>query len=202
MRLLHNTTVLVVLLLGLQTFSAGQAAITGRVVSGATDEPLFAVNVLVQGTALGASTDGKGEFRISIMKPGTYVLLFSCVGFHQETRTNVVVEEGKTVELSIRMTLAPIQGEPIVVTASKREQSVQDVPVSVSTLDAASIARRNIVTLDDALRYVPGVNLTDWRRRAERGQRLRHPRAHQGRGAQSRARRLGRRSHHGSAAGA
>ena len=162
MRLLHNTTVLVVLLLGLQTFSAGQAAITGRVVSGATDEPLFAVNVLVQGTALGASTDGKGEFRISIMKPGTYVLLFSCVGFHQETRTNVVVEEGKTVELSIRMTLAPVQGEPIVVTASKREQSVQDVPVSVSTLDAASIARRNIVTLDDALRYVPGVNLTDW----------------------------------------
>ncbi|MEK9138199.1 MAG: TonB-dependent receptor plug domain-containing protein, partial [Bacteroidota bacterium] len=60
------------------------------------------------------------------------------------------------------MTPVPIQGEPVIVTASKREQSLQDVPVSVSTVDASSIARRNIVTLDDALRYVPGVNLTEW----------------------------------------
>jgi iron complex outermembrane receptor protein len=34
--------------------------------------------------------------------------------------------------------------------------------MSVSTMDAGSISRRNIITLDDALRYVPGVNLTEY----------------------------------------
>jgi outer membrane receptor for ferrienterochelin and colicins len=52
-----------------------------------------------------------------------------------------------------------IQSDVVVVTASKREQSFREVPVSVSTVTAQAILERNVISIDDALRYVPGVNL-------------------------------------------
>ena len=47
----------------------------------------------------------------------------------------------------------------MVVTANRREQSLREAPVSVSTVSSKMIADHVSVTLDDALRYVPGVNM-------------------------------------------
>ena len=58
------------------------------------------------------------------------------------------------------MTPAPVETEQIVVSASKREQSLQDVPVSISLLDGGLIQQRNLLSPEDALRYIPGVSLT------------------------------------------
>ena len=138
------------------------ATIEGKVTAKNSGDPLAGVNVMLQGTTRGMTTNLEGEFQFSDVKEGTYGLSFSLVGYQRETRLDIAVREGEKVAIQVEMTPVPIQGEPIIVTANKREQSLQDVPVSVSTMDAASIARRNIVTLDDALRYVPGVNLTDW----------------------------------------
>lgn len=145
-----------------QSVFAQLAFIKGKVVARSSGEPLAGVNILLQGTTRGMATNVGGVFQFSDVRPGTYGLSFSLVGYQRETRPDIIVREGEAVELRIELTPSPIQGEPIIVTANKYEQSLQDVPVSVSTMDAASIARRNIVTLDDALRYVPGVNLTEW----------------------------------------
>lgn len=51
--------------------------------------------------------------------------------------------------------------EEIVVTASRREQSVQDVPASVAVLDPESYAAGGLNTLTEVLKYVPGVNFND-----------------------------------------
>jgi iron complex outermembrane receptor protein len=75
-------------------------------------------------------------------------------------RPDVVVEAGKETVLDVAMVQSPIQSEQVVVTASKREQSLQDVPVSISVMDAAEISQRNSTSLEDALRYIPGVNMT------------------------------------------
>ncbi len=56
----------------------------------------------------------------------------------------------------------PIQSEAVVVTASKREESLLEAPVSVSVMDASAIRTRNLVTIDEALRYIPGVNMTEF----------------------------------------
>lgn len=62
------------------------------------------------------------------------------------------VESGGAVE-RVRL-------EEIIVTAQKREQSIQDVPIPVSVLDGDDLARRNLVRLEDYLALVPGVNPT------------------------------------------
>ena len=137
-------------------------AVNGRAVDKRTGEPLPGVNVLLQGTLRGTATTPNGEYSFAHVAPGTYALAFSCVGYQREMRPGVVVEAGKTAVVNAQLTAVPIQTEPVIVTASRREQSFQESPVSVSMLDASRIAYRNSVTIDDALRYVPGVNMTDW----------------------------------------
>jgi outer membrane receptor protein involved in Fe transport len=51
-----------------------------------------------------------------------------------------------------------IQLEEITVTAQKREQRLLDVPISVTALSAEEITRRRLVSAEDYLRAVPGVN--------------------------------------------
>jgi outer membrane receptor for ferrienterochelin and colicins len=124
------------------------------------EEPLVAVSVFLQGTVRGTSTDANGAFRLGSIPAGTYSLVFSLLGYERMTRTDLVVEDGKETFVSVTMTQAPIQTAPVVVTANKRQQSLQEVPVSISLMEAAELRRRNSLTLEEALRYVPGVNMT------------------------------------------
>ncbi len=51
--------------------------------------------------------------------------------------------------------------EEVVVTANKREQSIQDVPLSISAFGKDEIEKKNLVDMDDYLRTMPGVNMID-----------------------------------------
>ncbi len=139
---------------------AASGSIAGRVTSAVNAEPLAGVNILLQGTVRGATTNTSGEFRIREVPPGTYTLLFSFVGYQLVRLPDVVVRDGEETSVAVTMKEAPLQTEQVVVTASKREQSLAEVPVSISVMDAAAMYARNSTTIDEALRYVPGVNLT------------------------------------------
>ncbi|MDT9599182.1 TonB-dependent receptor [Sphingosinicella sp. GR2756] len=50
--------------------------------------------------------------------------------------------------------------QEIIVTATKRAESVQDVPLSISVVTADEISKRGLVSAEDYLRGIPGVNQT------------------------------------------
>lgn len=54
----------------------------------------------------------------------------------------------------------PVLGE-IVVTATKREESLQDVPIAVSVIGGESLAQNAISTLEDATSLVPNVTVAE-----------------------------------------
>jgi outer membrane receptor for ferrienterochelin and colicins len=139
---------------------ASGGSLAGRVTTKDDAEPLVGVNVLLLGTVRGTTTNSRGEFHIPEVPAGRYTLVFSMVGYHREKRSDVDVVDGKETLLTLTMNQAPVQTEQIVVTASKREQSLQEVPASISVMEAGEIKVRNSLTIDDALRYIPGVNIT------------------------------------------
>ncbi len=51
--------------------------------------------------------------------------------------------------------------EEIIVTATKREEMLQDIPMSVAVIDNEAIERRGLIGMEDYLRSVPGVNQID-----------------------------------------
>lgn len=137
----------------------GTGAISGIVTDAETKNPLTGANVIIKGTFLGAVTDIHGEFRIAKIPVGIYTVETSLIGYQRKLLSGIIIKQSEEYSLAIQLVPSEIQAEEVIVTASRREQSLQEVPVSVSTVTAKTIAERNNVTLDDALRYVPGVNL-------------------------------------------
>lgn len=50
--------------------------------------------------------------------------------------------------------------EEVVVTATKREESLATIPASITVVSGVEVERRNMLTFDDLVRVVPGVNVT------------------------------------------
>lgn len=142
--------------------SAQTGTVSGRVTGAPGGEVLPGVNVTVHATARGTTTDARGKFLLRGIPPGTYTVAFSLVGYARAVVPGVAVTAGGDTTLDVVMDPLPIPVDLVVVTASRREQSLQDVPVSVSSVDASWLGVRNFQTIDDALRYVPGVNLTEY----------------------------------------
>jgi len=141
-----------------ETLAAG--SIAGKVTGSPGGEAIVGANIVLRGTTKGTTTSAEGRYRLTDLAPGNYTLVFSLIGYLRVVRSDVVVEDGKETVVNVTMSQSPVQVEQVVVTASKREQSLEDVPVSISVVDAAEIKLRNSLAIDDALRYVPGVNMT------------------------------------------
>ena len=137
-----------------------RGAIEGIVINREDSLSLVGANITLGGTVLGTSTDSKGNFSLQNVPVGRYPLSVSLVGFQRKTFRDVAVNAGETTRLAIQLEPEAILTAPVIVTASRREQSLQEAPASVTVIDDKTISDRNTVTLDEALRYVPGVNVT------------------------------------------
>ncbi|MBW7888658.1 MAG: TonB-dependent receptor, partial [Bacteroidetes bacterium] len=118
-------------------------------------EPVFGAVVRIDNTTLGTVTDSEGKFKIKNLPPMLRSLTVSAIGFKTKTiSADFLISDS----LTIFLISSPVQTPTVMVTANKHEQAVEDVPVSVNILDTKNLERHNSVSLDDALRYVPGIN--------------------------------------------
>lgn len=124
-----------------------------------TNQPLIGVNVIINGTTIGAATDEDGFFLIDNIQYGNYILDISSVGYQKKS---VEIEFNKDYK-PIRIILyeAAIETGQIVVSAGKYEQKVEDLTVSTSVIPPETIEKRNFAKLDDLMRYVPGVSMAE-----------------------------------------
>ncbi|MBI4428962.1 MAG: TonB-dependent receptor [Ignavibacteriales bacterium] len=134
-------------------------SLAGAVKDVETHEPLAGANVFLRGTFLGNVSDIHGKFLIRNVPAGVYTVNVTLVGYRSQSREGVAIAEDADERIEVFLQQAPILKEQVVVTASRYEQNIQDVPVSIATVSAEEVAERISITLDDALRYVPGVNM-------------------------------------------
>jgi outer membrane receptor for ferrienterochelin and colicins len=136
-----------------QTFS-----VSGKVTD-SLNNPLLRVNIVVLENGKGAATNLDGEYIIENLSPGTYNLEFSIIGY--ESKKLRIVLTNKSITADVVLTEKPVESEQVIVTAGKYEQKISELPVSAEVLGSDMISQKNFSDLEDALRYVPGVNMTD-----------------------------------------
>ncbi len=136
---------------------AAEPVITGTVTDDRND-PLPGVHVFVQNGTAGTVTNASGRFELRLSEPGEVTLVASMVGYARHTQL-IDVQEGVNSELDIRLSPITLGSGEVVVTAGRRAQVAGNAPVSVSTISAQEIETRNIRSLDESLRYVPGVQM-------------------------------------------
>ena len=134
-----------------------QGTITGRVTDAETGEPLASAAVAVLGQEITQGTNAQGRFTVTIA-PGTYVLVVTLFG-HETTRIDgVSVNAGDETELTIAVRSQALMLNPVVVTASRRQEKALEAPASISTVSSQEVARRAATTIADHVRALPGVD--------------------------------------------
>lgn len=117
--------------------------------------PLPGVNILITGTSVGVITDVMGNFRLWVDQfPVT--LRASFIGFREE---RVVIEKAPDSSIFIKLTPITYMSSDIVVAASRGAELQTRVPQSVAVIPSTEISSRNALTLNDALQYVPGIQI-------------------------------------------
>lgn len=101
-------------------------------------------------------TDNNGAFRFEDLSPGSYTLSFQHIGFLHSVHQVTLSEEDFALPPVI-LEYDVLDLEDVVVTASRAERDVVDVPESVSLVSSREIRERNSKTSAEALREEPGV---------------------------------------------
>ena len=137
---------------------SNKGRIEGRVMS-QRGQPLPGVNIILKGTTLGTITDVRGNFSLNRIPIGRYTIIVSIIGYEPREISNVRVFADKTTRLTIHLKQVAIEAPALIVTASKKQQTIQDSPVSVAIMSEKEIQRRNSSNLQDIITFVPGVYL-------------------------------------------
>ncbi len=102
-------------------FAAASGKISGTVTDAKTGEPLPGANVYLEGTAIGAATNLKGEYLISPVPPGKYTVSVTFIGYKSK-KISIQVQANQTLELNIKLEFDVVKGETVVITAQAEGQ--------------------------------------------------------------------------------
>ncbi|MDX1393119.1 MAG: TonB-dependent receptor [Gemmatimonadota bacterium] len=131
-------------------------AIRGVVLDGDTGTSVADVSVVALGTGLRGLSDEGGRFELGPLSPGTYTLLLAHASFTEATR-EVEVAAGQAISVEVRLDRVVFNLPGLVVTASRNDARPGDAPVSVAVMSGEEIARRDVISLSEALPYAQGV---------------------------------------------
>ena len=140
-----------ILVLTADPMAATTGKIAGQVTDAANGRPLPGVNVLVEGTTLGASTDLDGYYFIINVPAGVYTIRAEMIGYSpvQQTGAQVNVDLTTQVTFSLQETVLDV-AEVITVTA-ERPLVRMDVTSSSDITTAAEIMQMPVEEVDDIL---------------------------------------------------
>jgi outer membrane receptor for ferrienterochelin and colicins len=127
---------------------------TGRAVAGAQVQALAATG-RVGGSAL---TNSAGRYQLNV-PAGEYEVSVESVGYEATRSNRVTVASGGIVTMNITARQVAFQLNPVVVTASRRQEKATDAPARVEVITERDIRERPAVTPVDHLRGTPGVDV-------------------------------------------
>jgi len=134
-------------------------SLKGTVLDAETGEPLYGANVMVKGTVLGAATDDRGHFVISGIPPGTYNVEATMMGYAKQIKKNIIIRSANITGMTFSLEPTVIEQPAVMVTASKRKQSTENIASSFEVIGRRDIETRNVQTLEEIVQKSSGVNV-------------------------------------------
>lgn len=133
-----------------------QYSLKGNVKDAETGEPLSRVSLLIKEQNLGTSTNEEGEFYFQEIKQENIELRVSHVGYSEKLiRLDLSRSQVKTIQ--IQLSAVVIDLDPTIVTATRTEQKISQLPLRAAILNREVIEEYPALTIDDMLRNVAGV---------------------------------------------
>ena len=146
-----------IILLTQYIFAGTTGKIAGQVVDAQTGEALAGVNVIVENSALGASTDVDGYYVIINIKPGTYTLKISYIGYAEHAIQEVQVQLDLTTNINAELRSELMTSEAVVVIAQKPVIQ-KDVAASQKNITSEEIEALPVTSIEEVVGLQAGIS--------------------------------------------
>jgi outer membrane receptor for ferrienterochelin and colicin len=144
---------------GMRVVYGQTGEIRGQVKNSSTNEAISFANILIQGTTNGTTSDDRGNFRLSALKPGYYSLQISYLGFKTRTVLDIQVLGSRPAIVNVELEEDVRKLEAVEIKASPYTR-LEESPVSINTLGVSEIQRNPGGNRDisKAVQSLPGVS--------------------------------------------
>lgn len=128
--------------------NAHSGSLKGGIYDNANQKPLEGANIFIKELNKGAVTDVFGTFFFPELKPGSYKISISFIGY-ETIDTDIVIVENQTLEIRKNLKQIPINLKDVVIIPQK--------DLNFSTISGIDLNLRPTNTAQDMLKLVPGL---------------------------------------------
>jgi outer membrane receptor protein involved in Fe transport len=146
----------VALFLSSQAYPGQTGKIAGKVTDQETGQPLPGVNVIIEGTTLGAATDLEGDYVVLNVPPGTYSLKASMIGYAARRVTNVKVSVDLTTRIDFVLTPTVLMAEEVTVSA-EAPLVQKDLTATLKIVRSEELQEMAVQEFNDVLQLQAGI---------------------------------------------
>ena len=137
--------------------AAQTGALYGTVRDSATNKPIADAQITTDPRHV-THSDAAGQYALPSLPAGTVVVHARRLGYAPAADT-LVLAAGDSIRLDWLLTPRSLSLEPVVVTAGKRSQLLNQITTSVAIVSDTAIARRAVNTIDEAVDKAPAVQI-------------------------------------------
>lgn len=134
------------------TLSAESQELSGKVVNGKS-EPVMNANIHLLNTNVGTITNKEGNYTLQGLTTGKYTVVVSAIGYADENKDVRVDSSGVILNFELHNSLVRL--DEVVVTAEKKEELLQKIPVSITALSAKQVDDYRLWNSKDLTAIIP-----------------------------------------------
>jgi outer membrane receptor protein involved in Fe transport len=158
----HAVAVALCLCVCASALLAGSAGkISGTVRDSRTREPIPGVNVVVQGTPLGASSDVEGRYVILNVPPGRVKVGASFIGYRRFEVNDLHISVDFTTPLDIDLVEGSVELDAVVIQAERSPLIRQDLTNPVASISSESIEALPVTDISEVIGLQAGITVDD-----------------------------------------
>ncbi len=139
-----------------QDYKRTDANIIGHVVS--EGEHLPFVNLLIEGTAIGTTTDETGHYQFINLPVGRFTIKTYTLGYKSKS-IDIEAIAGETIEVKITLEPDAVGLDEVVITGDRNARNRSEASVIVNTLTPKLFNSTQSITLSEGLNYVSGLRM-------------------------------------------
>lgn len=145
----------ILLIAGCQSIQAQTAEISGKV--SAQGEPTPFVNIYLEGTEIGTTTDEEGNYSLKVPL-GHHDMVVQAIGFKTvKKHLDILTTEGQIIDISLQEDITGL--DQVVISASRTGQLRYTAPVIVSVTSSKELEATQSLSLSEGLNFQPGLRM-------------------------------------------
>ncbi|OGC09231.1 hypothetical protein A2V82_10950 [candidate division KSB1 bacterium RBG_16_48_16] len=139
---------------------ASEISITGTVQDAVTGEALPRANIIIEGTSTGTAANDRGQFVLENLSPGRYTVIAQMIGYEVGVQ-RIDVTTDKKLHLDFKLRESFFQTKQIVVTATRTQKLLENVPVATELITNSEIEESGAENLAQILEDRPGITIQE-----------------------------------------